>query len=95
MRRNSRCPRSSAWYWYWYQVVLNIQYCDPLLAGFACLPPTVPSFHARKHCVVTYGSTGACQRGFVVVGRVMHGYPIHRLPVPVPETADHGAGGSD
>ncbi len=49
-------------------VVLNIQYCDPLLAGFACLPPTVPSFHARKHCVVTYGSTGACQRGFVVVG---------------------------
>ena len=24
--------------------------------------------------------------------RVMHGYPIRRLPVPVPETADHGAG---
>jgi hypothetical protein len=23
---------------------------------------------------------------------VMHGYPIRRLPVPVPETADHGAG---
>jgi hypothetical protein len=22
----------------------------------------------------------------------MHGYPIRRLPVPVPETADHGAG---
>ena len=28
----------------------------------------------------------------VVGARVMHGYPIRRLPVPVPETADHGAG---
>jgi hypothetical protein len=30
--------------------------------------------------------------GFNVWRRVMHGYPIRRLPVPVPETADHGAG---
>ncbi len=28
----------------------------------------------------------------LVPTRVMHGYPIRRLPVPVPETADHGAG---
>ena len=28
----------------------------------------------------------------MVSSRVMHGYPIRRLPVPVPETADHGAG---
>jgi hypothetical protein len=41
-----------------------------------------PSTSSTRHC---------SSQSFVCI-RVMHGYPIRRSPVPVPETADHGAG---